>query len=98
MKGEQPTMKARLLLIAGIFAAATLPACVVPPKILITHHYRGEDKTSKILIMENGQINPATKKRLFDVLVRMCDLDPQGNETSCKDTKVVDNILPGSVY
>ena len=91
-------MNARFLFVAGILAVAMLPACVVPPKILVTHQYRGDDKTSKLLIMNTGQINPATKKPLFDVFVRMCDIDAQGNETTCKDTKVVDNVLPGSVY
>ena len=91
-------MNARFLFIAGILAAATLPACVLPPKVLVSHSYRGEEKTSKTLLMNSGQIDPSTKQHLFDVFVRLCDIDPQGNETACKDTKVLNNVVPGSVY
>ncbi len=91
-------MNARFLFVVGVFAAALLPACSVPPKIMVSHQFRGEDKTSKLLIMETGQINPATKARLFDVFMRMCDLDAQGNETTCKDSKIIENIVPGTVY
>lgn len=91
-------MNARFLFVVGIFAAALLPACSLPPKIMVSHQFRGVEKTSKLLIMATGQINPATKAALFDVFMRMCDLDAQGNEAACKDTKVIENIVPGSVY
>ena len=98
MKGEKPTMNARVLFIAGLLAAATLPACTGFSKILVANNFNGEDKTSKILILNSGQVDPSTKKQLFNVFVRMCDIDAQGVEASCKDTRLVENVLPGSVY
>ena len=37
--------------------------------------------------MNSGQIDPSTKQHLFDVFVRLCDIDNQGNETACKDPR-----------
>ena len=91
-------MNARCLFALGLLAAATLPACSVSSKILVANNFSGEDKTAKILILDSGQINPATKRHLYNVFVRMCDLNAQGGESSCKDTKLVDNVIPGSVY
>jgi hypothetical protein len=91
-------MKARYLIVAGLLAAATLPACTMSSKILVANSFSGDDKTAKILILDSGQIDPSTKKHLFNVFVRMCDLNAQGAESSCKDTKLVDNVVPGSVY
>jgi hypothetical protein len=98
MKGEQPIMNAKFLLVAGLLAAAMLPACVGPPKVMVNHGFRGDDKTSKLLIMNSGQIDPSTKKQLFNVFVRMCDINAQGIEATCVDTKIVENVVPGTVY
>jgi hypothetical protein len=91
-------MKTRNLAIAGLLAAAALSGCAVPNKVLVSHNFNSSDKTSKILILDSGQVDPSTKRKLFNVLVRLCDLDAQGNEAACKDTQVAENVLPGSVY
>lgn len=98
MKGEKPTMNARYLFVAGLLAAATLPACTGFSKILVANSFSGDDKTSKTLVMDSGKVDPSTKKRLFNVFVRMCDINAQGGEAMCKDTQVLENVLPGSVY
>ncbi|MFO0577900.1 MAG: hypothetical protein U1A78_28155 [Polyangia bacterium] len=84
--------------LAIFLAAAALSGCAVPNKVLVSHNFNAAEKTSKILIMDSGQVDPSTKRKLFNVLVRLCDLDTQGNEASCKDTRVAENVMPGSVY
>lgn len=91
-------MHARFLWVAGVLAAFTLPACGISSKVLVANSFNGEDKTSKILILDSGQTDPSTKKKLFNVFVRLCDINAQGGEAMCKDTKLVDSVLPGSVY
>ena len=91
-------MKMRYLMILGFLATTALSACSAPSKILVSSSFFGDDKTSKILILDSGQINPATKQKLFNVFVRMCSIDAQASETTCQDTKVAENVIPGSVY
>lgn len=91
-------MNTRYRMIAGFLAAAALSGCSVPSKILVANNFNADDKMSKILILDSGQVDPSTKRKLFNVFVRMCGIDAQGNESECKDTKVAENVLPGSVY
>jgi hypothetical protein len=91
-------MKMRNLMIVGFLAATALSGCSAPSKILVANNFNSDDKTTKILILDSGQINPATKQKLFNVFVRMCAIDAQAKETACQDTKVAENVIPGSVY
>ena len=92
-------MNANCLFGAGLLAvAAALSGCASPQKVLVANAFSGEDKTSKLLILDSGAVDPSTKKRLFNVYVRMCDLDAKNNEAACKDTVVLDNVVPGTVY
>ena len=78
--------------------AAAVSGCASPQKVLVANAFNGDDKTSKMLILDSGVIDPSTKKKLFNVYVRVCDLDAKNNEAACKDTVVLDNVVPGSVY
>lgn len=89
-------MKTRYLLTLGFLAA--LSGCGVANKIMVANNFNSDDKTTKILILDSGQINPATKQKLFNVFVRTCGIDAQAAETACQDTKVAENVIPGSVY
>jgi hypothetical protein len=84
--------------VAAALAALVLPACAPPPKVLVASSFNGSDKTSKIILQESGQIDTSTKKKLFNVFVRICDIDAKNMETACKDTVVVQDVAPGSVY
>ena len=89
----------RLSIILAALAASALSGCAAaPPKVLVLNQFNGIEKTSKILIQDSGQIDPSTKKRLYQVYVRVCDIAPNNAESACKDTKVIDNVVPGSVY
>ena len=50
-----------------------------------------------MLLQDSGQPNKASGQRTYNVFVRMCDVDKEA-EAACKDTKVLDNVVPGSVY
>lgn len=91
-------MNKRTLMVMGLLAATALSGCSIPSKILVSNNFNADDKTSKILILDSGQVDPSTKRKLFNVFVRMCGIDAQGNESACQDTKVAENVLPGSVY
>lgn len=88
----------RHLMTLGFLAVTALSGCTAPSKILVSNSFFSDDKTTKILILDSGQINPATKQKLFNVFVRTCGIDAQASETGCQDTKVAENVIPGSVY
>jgi hypothetical protein len=90
-------MKMQYLMAVG-FLATALSGCVAPSKILVSNNFNSDDKTTKILILDSGQINPLNKQKLFNVFVRTCGIDAQANESACQDTKVAENVIPGSVY
>lgn len=91
-------MNAKTKISAALLALLALPACAPPPKVLVASSFNGTDKTSKVIIQESGQIDTSTKKKLFNVFVRVCDLDAKNMETACKDTVVVQDVIPGTVY
>lgn len=86
------------LMAVGFLALTALSACSAPSKILVANSFNSDDKTTKILILDSGTVNPATKQKLFNVFVRTCGIDAQATETACQDTKVAENVVPGSVY
>ncbi len=75
-----------------------LMGCSPPPKVLVAHSFAGPQKSTKVMIQDSGQSDPSTKKRLFHVWVRMCDVKGDNSEVNCKDTRILDNVVPGSVY
>ncbi|APR78360.1 Hypothetical protein A7982_03707 [Minicystis rosea] len=82
----------------AVLAALSLPACAAPSKVMVANGFSGDDKVAKTLILDGGQVDPSTKQRLFNVYVRICDIDPKNNESKCKDTTVLQNVVPGTVY
>lgn len=83
---------------AALLAMLALPACAPPPRVLVASSFNGGDKTSKIIIQESGNVDTSTKKKLFNVFVRVCNIDAKNMETACKDTVVVQDVVPGTVY
>jgi hypothetical protein len=71
--------------------------CAPPPKILVGHGFAGPNKSTKVMIHDSGEVNPANKMKVFDVWMRVCD--QQGSaESACKDTKILENVVPVSIY
>jgi len=82
----------------GIVAigAATLVGCGAPPKILVGHGFVNSEKSAKAMLQDSGEV--VDKTRLFHVWVRMCDVKADATEVNCKDTRVLENVIPASVY
>lgn len=87
-------MKLRISILALV---AALAGCGMPPKVLVGHNFVGPQKSVKMMLQDSGQKNKANDQRVFNVFVRMCDVNAEA-EASCKDTQVLENVAPGSVY
>lgn len=86
----------RTLIIAGALGLTTLGACV-PPKILVTNSFLGDNKVSKFYIQQSGKV--AQKQTLYNFGLRVCDMAPQdGAQSNCKDTTVLEDVFPQSIY
>lgn len=83
------------LKIGGLLALASLGACV-PPRILVTNSFMGENKVSKFYIQQSGKV--AQKQALYNFALRVCDLAADGAEGNCKDTTVLEDVFPQSIY
>ncbi len=83
------------LILAGVATLATLGACV-PPKILVTNSFLGDNKVSKFHIQQSGKV--AQKQALYNFSLRICDLAQDGSQANCKDTTVLQDVFPQSIY
>jgi hypothetical protein len=82
----------RKMLLCAVLGVPTLVGCGPPPKILMAHSYATDDKSVETLIQRGG----ATKD-LFDVMLRVCNQSPKNEQSACKDTRVLENVHPGSI-
>jgi hypothetical protein len=72
-------------------------ACGPPPKVLTQQTFIGPDKIYQERIQNTGQTDPSTKRALFDFSVNICDVAETGT-SNCKETKVLENVDPVSIY
>lgn len=72
-------------------------ACGPPPKVLTQQTFIGADKIYQERIQNTGQQDPSTKRALFDFSVNICDVTETG-ASNCKETKVLENVDPVSIY
>lgn len=78
-----------LLALAGV-------ACGPPPKVLTQQTFIGTDNVYQERIQLSGQ-DPATKKPLYNFMVNICDVAENGATSNCKETRVLDDVLPESL-
>lgn len=74
--------------------AAALSGCAAPSKVLIGQQFIGKERSVKILMT---QPQGSGDDRQVDQYVRVCTLK-EGQEVDCKDTLVLENVRPGSLY
>jgi hypothetical protein len=63
-------------------------ACAPPPKVLTVHQYLDFDKMGVKTLRMVRQLN--ADGSYYDDVVRLCDVDAQGNETNCKDSLILE--------
>lgn len=83
-------MKKRHLVVCAA-AAMIGSACAPPPFVLVDQKFFGENKTAKVIMQQSGE-------GVFDEFIRVCDVTPTGEESNCKDTLVLENVVPWSLY
>lgn len=81
----------------AVLLAATTGCASAPPKVLVGHNFAGDEKSVKVMLQDSGETNKASGARMFNVFVRMCDVGTSA-EAACKDSQVLDGVVPGSVY
>ncbi|MDI1448297.1 hypothetical protein [Polyangium sp. 6x1] len=72
-------------------------ACGPPPKVLTRQTFLGAEKVYQERMQTRGEVDPSTKQVLFDFSVQVCDATETGS-TNCKETKVLQNVVPQSIY
>jgi len=70
--------------------ALFVTACGPPPKVMVDQAFMGDKRTVKMLMQRNAS-------GTFDQGLRVCTIE-KGQETQCKDTLVLENVTPGSLY
>ena len=86
------TTRLLILVAAGLMLVAFMCSCTLP-KVMTSYGYVGENKTTKTL-MERSKGND----KLFDAYMRVCSLDTGNQETDCKDTIILENVNPKTLY
>lgn len=88
-------MKKMHFALFAVALATTAVGCAPPNKILVGQTFIGEDRSIKILMTKPGE--GGDKGQFVDQYVRVCTLK-DGQEVDCKDTLVLENVAPGSLY
>ena len=95
------TNKMKVLL--GLVALAALSACGTP-KFLVGDQFIGGRNIKYILRPVGGNdavavaVTGQKREQLYDFMMRICDYDGNDKESNCKDSIVVSNVVPGSIY
>lgn len=82
-------MKTIRIALAGLVVGALATGCVAP-KVMVDQTFMGDTHTVKMLMQKNAA-------GTFDQSLRVCTIE-KGAETQCKDTVVLENVTPGSLY
>ena len=83
-------MNTRYMALAGLALGALLTTGCVAPKVMVDQGFLGDEHTVKMLMQKNAA-------GTFDQSLRICTIEG-GAETKCKDTIVLENVTPGSLY
>jgi len=80
-------------LCGAILALAAAGAGCAPPKVLVDHSFLEGDKSVKTVIQRSTE-----NAKLFDLWLRVCDVSGGSTEVRCKDSKILSNVVPWSIY
>jgi hypothetical protein len=105
MKGATH-MKRSLLIGFTAISLGLVTACGPPPRVMTSQgfvsetkpEFIGETKVFDEIMQISGQQDPATKQVLFNFSVRICNVEANATGSNCKDTQVLENVNPRSLY
>ncbi|MBL9039340.1 MAG: hypothetical protein JNG84_12550 [Archangium sp.] len=83
----------KLTLVWALVAASLFAGCG-PTKMLVGDGFVGPRGEKTILLPVGGD----KKQALYNYILRICDIDNNGVESNCKDTTVLANVMPQSIY
>lgn len=86
-------MRPMKLLLLGL-VVVPLSGCAARSKVLIGQQFIGEERTIKIVMT---QPQGSSDDKIVDQYLRICTLS-SGQEVNCKDTLVLEDVRPGSLY
>jgi hypothetical protein len=58
--------------------------------VLIDQQFFGEKRVARVFMQRNGEV--------FDQHLRICSIGQSGQESDCKDSLILDKVVPGSLY
>jgi len=83
-------MNLKRITLAGLMLGAMLATGCVMPKVMVDQAFMGDNHTIKMIMQKNAA-------GTFDQSLRVCSIE-KGVEAKCKDTVVLENVTPGSLY
>lgn len=86
----------RVLMLSGLVLALLGLAGCTPPPVLIAQGFSG-DRVIRYTIQNVGGGDGDTGN-LYDLSVRLCNQGEDSSDQNCKDTVILKNVYPGSVY
>lgn len=89
-------MHSSLKRMSGALLLAALCGCATP-RYLVSDFTMGERSVKYILTPISARAGK-NEVQLYDFIVQICDLDTKDEPSACKDTTVVSNVVPQSIY
>jgi hypothetical protein len=91
-------MKSLSIIGLSAIALGMFAGCSPPPRILTSQDFLGDTKVFDEIMQLSGTADPTTKQHLFNFSVRICTVEANATGSNCKDTPVLDNVNPRSIY
>ncbi len=91
-------MKKIVLLIGAALLAA---GCASYPKILINNEFIGGRGVKYYMVpagLQSADMAQSGAQQTFHFGLHVCDYTPEGKETNCSDTTVLEYVYPQSIY
>ena len=61
-------------------------------KIMVGSTFRGESKIGQMLLEKKDE-----KEKLYNAYVRLCDLGDKFRPTGCKESMILENVVPANI-
>ena len=86
----------RIMILASLLYGLLAVSGCTPPPVLIAQGFSG-DRVIRYTIQNVGE-GDSESGNLYDLSVKLCNQADDASDQNCKDTVVLKNVYPGSVY